>query len=168
MKWCILQYEGSIVSIGDSFRDVVEDASPLDIKLYNSAKFGDFCCVQISGELAQRFLEGDQINAYVVIDGVAMSSVALEFVCDEHFVYRYDDSMYWYISDVDIPESRFDIRTIASYIVSVYEWMEPDIKERVCGMSHAEIFAYAYDRKIIRFVGAYVVPIKITINICNI
>lgn len=86
------------------------------------------------------------------------------FHCDGIILYRVPGTGYWYTTDLDVADAQFDIRTVCSYLVAGCEFPEPRIRERVLSMTHAEIFREAFKRNLIRFVGAYVVPIRITIN----
>ena len=82
------------------------------------------------------------------------------FHCDGIILYRVPGTGYWYTTDLELADAQFDIRTICSYLVAG----SLKIRERVLSMTHAEIFREAFKRNLIRFVGAYVVPIRITIN----
>lgn len=86
------------------------------------------------------------------------------FDCNGTPIYCVPETGYWYTTSLDVSDAEFDIRTVCSYLVAGREFPDPKIRERVLSMTHEQIFLEAYEHNLIRFVGAYVVPVKITIN----
>lgn len=82
-------------------------------------------------------------------------------------VYRVKDTEFWYTLNRDISGAQFDIRTIASILISGSEFFNSKIVDQVVMMSASEIFIQAYNSNLIRVVGHYVVPIGCTIDIGN-
>ncbi len=78
-------------------------------------------------------------------------------LCDFKLLELVPGTIYWYTADLKDADAQFDIRTVCSYLVAGY----PSIRKRVLSMTHAEIFEEAFKQNLIKFVGAYVVPINI-------